>query len=450
MKDERNNMDELFREGLDDFNPTPPPDLWERIDAALPPAPPAPVTQRISRRVVQLGLAALIITGISVLWYFFDNNSSTVEQPEVISHQEPAMNTATPSNGKQPALNSDQTEIIPESLPITGPVNEGITEYPDQELKPVKQTEAQTPLKETFSDLKSTNDFLATNKNQLDVGEENQTMIQPGAFDLRLDLINWLRVLPVGTIDQRNYQAFDLRFKNTRKPILPKRSFIPLIGGAYASWDMIYYGNGHQKQSRAAGLSLSTFKGPWEFETGLAFNISDDNGKFDVSFSSLDSIGYYNKVVSFSTDPQIPGRVIFNTVVEGVYDSVGHNIETQTANRYAYLQIPLMAGYRIYADRLFTISLKAGPVFSLMIGSDEQQATFSQEGAKLQSINNLSPSRVSANWQVAAALGVGVRLSPRVTLLAEPTYKSYLRPVYRNNQIKPQSIGIKAGLLYRF
>ena len=95
MKDERNKMDEFFKEGLGDFNPTPPPDLWERIDAALPPATQAPVAPWISRRVVYLGLAALIITGISVLWYFVDNNSSTVEQREVISHQTPAINTAT-------------------------------------------------------------------------------------------------------------------------------------------------------------------------------------------------------------------------------------------------------------------------------------------------------------------------------------------------------------------
>jgi len=136
--------------------------------------------------------------------------------------------------------------------------------------------------------------------------------------------------------------------------------------------------------------------------------------------------------------------------MEGVYDSVGHKVETKTANRYTYLQIPLMAGYRIYADRLFTISLKAGPVFSVLLASDEPPVIFSREGAILQSIDNQTPVRASTNWQIAAALGAGMHITRSLTLQLEPTYRSYLRPVYQHHRNSPYSIGLKAGLLYRF
>jgi len=58
--------------------------------------------------------------------------------------------------------------------------------------------------------------------------------------------------------------------------------------------------------------------------------------------------------------------------------------------------------------------------------------------------------RVSTDWQMSAALSLGMRLSQRFTFELQPVYKTYLRPVYQNLNTKPQSIGIRAGLLYRF
>jgi hypothetical protein len=223
-----------------------------------------------------------------------------------------------------------------------------------------------------------------------------------------------------------------------------------LIGGAYATWDLIDYGTGDRKQSQTFGLSLSTFKGPWLIETGAAVNLSEDNGRFMINYNSYDSIGYYNKVISFSPDPQNPGTVRFNTIVEGVYDSIDHSLETSTANRYTYLQIPLTIGYHLYSNRLLTFSFRAGPIFSILLDSNEPTASYDQQGISLTSIEDLSPARVSTNWQLSASLGFGFHLSQRFTLLAEPTYKAYLRSVYQHNHSKPQSIGLKAGLLYRF
>jgi hypothetical protein len=453
MKDERNKIDELFREGLGGLNQAPPPDVWERIDVNLPSVHPAPEALLIPGRLVKAGATAAIIAGALILWFILGKSNHESGQTESIPVQKQSSGTTSTTSGQKPGLNSDQTGTVAEPFIESTHKNDRTNDIDDEKAAKASDKNHDTRLhsKTALGEIKPLSGAAdLTNNNYPDSGAEKQITYQTGLAGLRLDFTNWLITLPAGQIYQENFSSFSAGLRKTRNPLAPKRGTIPLIGGVYASRDIIYYGKGHHKQSRAAGLSLSTFKGPWEFETGVALNISDDNGKFDVNFSSFDSIGYYNKVVSFSPDPQIPGRVIFNTVMEGVYDSVGHKIEAQTVNRYSYLQIPLMAGYRIYADRLFTISLKAGPVFSVLLASDEPPVTFSREGAILQSIDNQTPVRASTNWQIAAALGAGMHISRSLTLQFEPTYRSYLRPVYQHHRSSPYSIGLKAGLLYRF
>lgn len=451
MKDERNNIDELFRDSLSDLNPPPPPDVWTRVDAALPPSGSAPVSVPIGKRWILAGLGGLLITSIALLWFFNTRINTETDNVDSPASPQQSSEVSIPAIEESTISNNTKSELTPEKSSPKGVVTENAVRNVSQKDKSSTKEKISRGAV-NIETKEETQTFVAETSanNNASQSTEKPISIEAELLDLRTDFTNWLSSFSNSGIIQGNTYAFELRYKNSGNPLLPKRFSIPIIGGAYASWDMIYYGNDHRKQSRAAGLSLGTFKGPWEFETGIAYALSDDNGRFDINYSSFDSIGFYNKVVSFSPDLQNPGRIIFNTVIEGVYDSIGHNVQTKTANSYTYLQIPLMAGYRIYANRFLTISLKAGPVFSLMIGSDEQQASFSKENASLQSISDLSPDRVSANWQVAASLGVGLRLSRRFTLLAEPTYKSYLRPVYQNTRTKPQSIGIKTGLLYRF
>lgn len=449
MNDERNKMDELFREGLGDFNPTPPPGLWERIDAVIPVPVPVPPASG-SGRLLMIGIAALLFTGLILLWWFTGSGPESSEKNNNIRQTEIPVTANSATSAQETDTDRDLSVNTSKSTPNNHSKNQS------QELDS-KQDFATNPLKTKAVEDPQVIDVVEEIQSPFDnsPGAESATLKvnkteYSSLTELRRDFTSWLNMKPAGLNTIPVASPFDNRYKTTEKPGLPRRNRMPVIGGVYASMDWIDYGSGDKKQSMAAGISLSTFKGPWLLETGLAYSLSEDNGRFMISYNSYDSIGYYNKVVSFTPDPENPGTVQFNTEVQGVYDSIDHELETKTNNRYSYLQIPLMAGYQLYAGRLFTIGLKAGPVFSVMLGSDEPVAAFEQEGTTLNSIDNLSPQRVSTNWQVAAGLGIGMHLSPRLTLLAEPTYKYYLRPVYQNHNTKPQSIGIKAGLLYRF
>lgn len=443
MNDERNHIDNVFREGLDNFTPPAPPDLWATIESEIQPGA-APAVYRGYRRILWVAVAVLVLTAIS-LW-LLNRESGRVSPPNAAEHTpgiaKPKSQTLTSAAVPSPIPAEKSLEAIAHHnmishskavMPENGMANSEHPNYPESSATRPAQYSREAS---TGNDLAS---FSPSQPNK------------PATFpSLRSDFIGWLNALPAGLTSIEASSAFNDALRNRNNPYLRAKQRLPLIGGVVTGYDNIDYGNGNRKHSMSAGFTLQTFKGAFTLETGVAIALSTDNGRYLINYRSWDSLGYYNRVVSFSPNPQQPGSITFNTVVEGVYDSIGHSLEAGTNNRYTYLQIPLMAGYRIYADRIFTIGLKAGPVFSLMLRAHEPGADFSLQGSSLQSIHNLSPVRVSTDWQMSAALSLGMRLSQRFTFELQPVYKTYLRPVYQNLNTKPQSIGIRAVLLYRF
>ena len=447
MKDERNNIDKLFSEGLGDFSPAPPPGMWDRIETGMSATESSRQTgYSRSGKIILPMIAVVFLAGIALLWMQHEvhpTTEPTEAAQETGNYRTAEPETNTPSNTSTTEYSVNQTEERKgKTLIAASPESES----GNTRNNPQPALAGEIPLSGNIP--ARLNDIDQYSTNEVSTDKTYPAVVQLTA--LRTDLINRLRTHPASFTGMDYSSAFNLHFRDAFRPDFKHRGNIPLLGGIYGTWNMISYGNKHHKQSRSAGFSLSTFRGAWLLETGAEISLSDDNGRYVVNYNSYDSLGYYNKVVSFSPDPANPGTVVFQTKVEGVYDSIGHAYETNTKHRYTYLQIPLMAGYQLYANRLFSISIKAGPVFSMMIGSDEPSAQFSNTAASLESIDNLTPSRVSANWQLAAAAGFGLHVSPRLTLLAEPVYKTYLRPVYQNQRTRPQSFGIKAGLLYRF
>ena len=114
MKDKRNKIDELFREGLGGLNQAPPPDLWKRIDASLPSIPPARKTPLIPRRFLQSGAAAAIIAGAFILWFILGKSNHESGQTESIPLQEQSSGTTSTTTGQKPVLLPDQTGKIAE------------------------------------------------------------------------------------------------------------------------------------------------------------------------------------------------------------------------------------------------------------------------------------------------------------------------------------------------
>lgn len=206
------------------------------------------------------------------------------------------------------------------------------------------------------------------------------------------------------------------------------------------------------KNSYYLDLLLQYQRGSFLIRTGLGAGRSEDNGDYTIRFDTYDSIGYYYKVSSFTVVPGYPDSIIFNTVVENVYDSISHTEQQRPENFYTYLQIPLSIGYTLSEFRRWSFTLTGGPVVSFLVSSNEKQVTFYDPGASNIIIEDQTPARVKTSWQFMLNLGIHYMVTDRTSLMLEPTYRQYLKTIYTdNNQSRPPySFGLRAGLLFTF
>jgi len=203
--------------------------------------------------------------------------------------------------------------------------------------------------------------------------------------------------------------------------------------------------------SYIGGLSITYNNARFVFEGGLEYNYTNDLGDYMVDMDTYDSIGYYNEVGGFVPDPNNPGEVIFETNTVMVYDSVQHEIHEQTQNHYSYLQVPLLIGYQAVERGLFSAYIKAGPSFSFLLNKQEQTLDFYNPDATINQIENHTPTRMNTSIQVLVSVRFKFQLNEKVGILAEPTYRYYLKSVYDNsgNTLKnPYGIGVRCGLYF--
>jgi hypothetical protein len=177
-----------------------------------------------------------------------------------------------------------------------------------------------------------------------------------------------------------------------------------------------------------------------------------DDGRYKVQYKSLDSIGFYDKVVSYSVNP-VTNLIEYHTEQKSIYDSVFHVADDRTRNRYTYLQIPLTLGYRIFQTSTVSLSFNAGPAVSFLIGKKEADPVVDYRNARLIKVENETPVRVDVTWQAWAGFYFEYRLSKAASLYLQPVCKYYFNPTIEKEGIqsdKPWSVGLGVGLQFNF
>ncbi len=177
-----------------------------------------------------------------------------------------------------------------------------------------------------------------------------------------------------------------------------------------------------------------------------------DDGRYRVQYKSLDSIGFYDKVVSYSVNP-VTNLIEYHTEQKSIYDSVFHVADDRTRNRYTYLLIPLTLGYRIFQTSTVSLSFNAGPAVSFLIGKKEADPVVDYRNARLIKVENETPVRVDVTWQAWAGFYFEYRLSKAASLYLQPVCKYYFNPTVEKEGIqydKPWSVGLGVGLQLNF
>ncbi len=251
-------------------------------------------------------------------------------------------------------------------------------------------------------------------------------------------------------IASRNYYPTYLYpvAKNTNQDDYGKKN--NLLYGIHVVPELIF--TGADQTNKGIGIEI-TGRYLWNdfyVETGLGFNISDNDSKYKIEYEQYDSIGYYYKVNSFSID-ESSGQPLFNTDVEAVFDTVDYSHSEVTRNTYTYLYLPVYAGVKLYQFKKITVNLQAGLTYSLLIKSNEPTVEYNNDQATRISIVNETPSRISSNWLMSASVGLQYQFNPKIGLNVEPMLKYYIKPIYERgyNSKNTFGFGLRVGMYFK-
>ena len=189
-------------------------------------------------------------------------------------------------------------------------------------------------------------------------------------------------------------------------------------------------------------------------QTGMSYLSGNNNTDVDVDYLKYNFLGSYEDVYEVTFDSTENGvEPTYHTKTVEVYDTLQKQTSSHFKNKYRYLNLPLLIGYGRQISPRFSVSLKGGPILSLML-KDNRKVGFNQPNTDITNMTAPEP-RAKTNWQALFSAGIEYHVSSTIRFALEPRIKYYFNPVYNlDNTIKknekPYSIGIRTGVVIDF
>lgn len=446
MKEQFNNMDEMLRRSLSDFQAAPNAGVWRRISLSL-------TLAGWKYLLLFLVFLLLLIPGYFV-FFTGDEIEGRDNMDAHILERENNQNFASDHNHK--------SESNPESLDLdSGNFVEAIEnekqDIQDKNSNEVVQKGDERVLKASTSD-KNSNLVLTNDKNKFDPQFKDHFDIYPG-----LKRISYLNENLANDSVAYALNAFIFN-PSLQNFISPRYGIYPLTDIDYVTEYDLYFGvqagpewvftnDPIRSVKMAINIDASLiYKWNDQFiQGGVGMALSEDDGLFEANYNQYDSVGFYYQVNGFSINPET-GQPVYKTTVENVFDTVAYTESAQLNNSYTYLRIPVYYGIDAYQFKRFSLSLKTGLIYAVMIDKNEQDWSYQNDNALGVQIINNTRQRIRSNVQVSVALGLDYLISNRLSLSLEPVANYYVRPIYTNRYQtgSTYSIGAKAGIIIKF
>jgi hypothetical protein len=125
--------------------------------------------------------------------------------------------------------------------------------------------------------------------------------------------------------------------------------------------------------------------------------------------------------------------------------------DDRTRNRYTYLQVPVLLGYRLFESNSVSLTFQIGPAVSFLIGSHLSEPVINYPNARIIKVENNTPERVTANWQIWTNLNLEIRMNRKTSFYFEPSFKYFLSPMTSQEKATakaPWSVGLGIGLQF--
>jgi hypothetical protein len=460
MKDDFNKIDELLRSTLEGYRKSPSPGLWRNISGAL-----------FFRRMLGFlnsipWLMATLVFITMILLYIAiqkDDTLPVTSLPPVarVSHEtnplpgEPEQ--ITPPSDPAPAINTsavtaheanDPTIVQDKkALPASTPVS--MTKGPD--VKRTIVTSSPVLLSDTAASGQkaSAEESLPALRQTASLPPAAGLTPPPGMLALKSSMLGLPTAYPF--IRESLIHPYSPGSGSPPDHYYRKSPSILEINLGYEG---VYYHSRMVSPRRAYGAGLLYLKDldPFTIGLGAGFTISEDNGDYLIRYAQYDSIGYYYDVKSFVIDPETQ-QPVFNTSITGVYDSVEYSTGQNPGNKYYYLQLPFVLGYKVWETRRLSFSLRGGPLLSILVKADESPASYSNSRAVWVVISDKTPKRIKSNWQLGLEGVLSYALRKNLSVNLEPFCRYYLKSPYENLRVKDKttwSLGGRVGISIDF
>jgi hypothetical protein len=429
MKNERNhNIDKLFYESLGGQKIEPAPAVWNSLETHVP--------VQAGRSGTLLYLIAAVLIGA---FTFFMHSSL----PGVAEFE-----------------NSSNDVVITEPAEISSPDESTSVDVTEDPVQVSSLEEADNSIEN------NTTNNITANKSTAPKAQPSTTISSsagnvPELTNSYTAEYTFLSTLESSKVQVEANSTMGIRVAHPGEPLDPifnlKDSYTKpadLLFGANFSPAVNIYPDGQNRNDYSIELLAAYEKSRFIVETGIGGNYTTESAKYQVNYTSFDSIGFYYGVNSFTVDPGNPDSVIFETSLKNLYDSIDHYLIRENTNKYAYLQIPLRVGYRVFQTSKFSVDLKVGVLFSLQVYKEVPDVPYQGSDTYNIEVIRQYPDRLTTSWQYTAGIGLNYHVNNKVRFGLEPYYRQYIKSVYSPSSEyparSPYGFGIRGGIYFHF
>ncbi|MDO8953096.1 MAG: hypothetical protein Q7U86_10760 [Draconibacterium sp.] len=468
MKDEKN-IDIIIREKLENFQATPPPHVWDNVQAHL-------ADGRRRNRMVYMGwisAAAVVVLAFLAGWYFNDN---------LKSDKNTIVNNETIQTEKSNIDKTIQTEKAAENLLTAKTDAENTNQLYSSEtnqLATASPVSSKTDLNETApSDYKSTSresfNFKKITSANVRITQNQQ---------IPTELASHSKVISVKSFSEQEQLLIAENINNIKKVEKPDNNWKMgmYVAPGYSSHNashsesysqnMTYSGSdGNANLSGGFSVQYKTSK-RWIVESGVYYaqngqqsensaNIFARNENADYALSDV-GLSYFSNQVRVENNTMAmnstAGVIQFSATPKGAEltgDFEAKN--TGVANLlvanggfsqvFEFMEIPLYVRYCV-VDRKIGVELLTGFNTGIVVGNNAYIEN--QYG-----VQNIGETKDISTFNIAGTLGMGVNyaLGKHFSVAVEPRFSYYLNSINSNPSVefRPYRMGFYTGLTYEF
>jgi hypothetical protein len=447
MKKSGNPLDDLFRGSLEEHPVQPSEEgraAFLREAGALMKSP--PFFQRGSTRLLLL-LLLLVLTGTGIGIYLY----STKENP-VTEKKEQPVTVAENRISNQPAL-SPATEVT-KPIPAT---TEKTTIRRSENSQTPKSTD-----ETTITKTKSSANITEENISKPSTQPENKPETKPEVKPVAAEPVPVPETKTEEKVSPVNEPVEPATPPDATPPAPPKpvekahgwtKPWYFSAGAHYTPEWMFNLAESDAKFVNNFGVDAAFTFDRYSISTGIGLSIT--KGSNEIAIGTEDYLGTYNQLqdITFVWDSKnykyIP---TISTTPTDVYDTAVTYTYTVVEKQYTYLQVPLILGYDFIMTDKIRFGVRSGPILSLLLNSKQLTTAFDPGKDKVIQINNITPERIQANWQIIAGLSLQYLPSRRFTLEIEPQARYYFNSVYEKSDVttKPWSAAVRAAVYVNF